>query len=457
MPEYDFDFFVIGAGSGGVRAARVAAALGKRVAVAEDRYLGGTCVNVGCIPKKLLVYASHFAEDFDDAQRGYGWTVGERSFDWATLIDRKNNEIERLNGIHENLLDSAGAERIWGRATVAGPHEVALSDRTVTAEHILVATGGWPDVPDIPGVELAITSNEVFFLKERPDHILIVGGGYIAVEFAGIMNGLGAEVTQLYRGPLFLRGFDDDVRKVLAEEIRKKGVDLRFETNVTAIEEAPGGRLRASLTDGSTLDTDQILYATGRKPNTANLGLEEVGVALDAKGAIVVDEYSCSSVPSIHAVGDVTDRIALTPVALHEAMCLVATLFEGKPTAPVHENVPAAVFSQPSVGTVGLTEARARERFGDVIVYRSRFRPLKHTLTGSDETAMMKIIVDRKSDRVLGIHLVGAEAGEITQGFAVAIKCGVTKAQLDSTVGIHPTSAEELVTMREPLVGDGDA
>jgi glutathione reductase (NADPH) len=457
MPEYDFDFFVIGAGSGGVRAARVAAALGKRVAIAEDRYLGGTCVNVGCIPKKLLVYASHFAEDFDDAQRGYGWTVGERSFDWATLIDRKNNEIERLNGIYENLLDSAGAERIWGRATVAGPHEVALSDRTVTAEHILVATGGWPDVPDIPGVELAITSNEVFFLKERPGHILIVGGGYIAVEFAGIMNGLGAEVTQLYRGPLFLRGFDDDVRKVLADEIRKKGVDLRFETNVTAIEEAPGGRLRASLTDGSTLDTDQILYATGRKPNTANLGLEEVGVALDAKGAIVVDEYSCSSVPSIHAVGDVTDRIALTPIAIHEAMCLVATLFEGKPTAPVHENVPAAVFSQPSVGTVGLTEARARERFGDVVVYRSRFRPLKHTLTGSDETTMMKIIVDRKSDRVLGIHLVGAEAGEITQGFAVAIHCGVTKAQLDSTVGIHPTSAEELVTMREPLVGDGDA
>ena len=344
MPAYDFDLFVIGAGSGGVRAARVAAALGKRVAVAEDRYLGGTCVNVGCIPKKLLVYASHFAEDFDDAQRGYGWTVGERAFDWATLIDRKNTEIERLNGITEKLLDTANAELIWGRATVAGAHEVALADRTVTAEHILVATGGWPDVPDIPGVELAITSNEVFFLKERPGHILIVGGGYIAVEFAGIMNGLGAKVTQLYRGPLFLRGFDDDVREVLADEIRKKGVDLRFETNVTAIEERPGGGLRASLTDGSTLDTDQILYATGRKPNTANLGLEEVGVALDAKGAIVVDEYSRSSVPSIHAVGDVTDRIALTPVALHEAMCLVATLFEGKPTAPVHENVPAAVF-----------------------------------------------------------------------------------------------------------------
>ncbi|MFP6622458.1 MAG: glutathione-disulfide reductase [Myxococcota bacterium] len=451
MPEYDFDLFVIGAGSGGVRAARLAASLGKRVAVAEDRYLGGTCVNVGCIPKKLLVYASHFAEDFADAQRGYGWTVGESSFDWASLIDRKNREIERLNGIYENLLDSAGAERIWDRATVSGPHQVALSDRTVTAEHILVATGGWPEIPELPGKELAITSNEIFYLDQRPDHILIVGGGYIAVEFAGIMNGLGAHVTQLYRGPLFLRGFDDDVRRVLAEEIRKKGVDLRFQTNVTAIEELSGGRLRATLTDGSTIDTDQVLCATGRKPNTANLGLEEVGVALDANAAIVVDEYSQSSVPSIHAVGDVTDRMALTPVAIHEAVCLVATLFEGKPTAPVHENVPAAIFSQPPVGTVGLTEAQARERFGDIDVYRSRFRPLKHTLTGSDETAMMKVIVARSSDRVLGIHLVGAEAGEITQGFAVAIKCGVTKTQLDSTVGIHPTSAEELVTMREPL------
>ncbi|MEE2674374.1 MAG: glutathione-disulfide reductase [Myxococcota bacterium] len=451
MPEYDFDFFVIGAGSGGVRAARMAASLGKRVAVAEDRYLGGTCVNVGCIPKKLLVYASHVAEDFADAVRGYGWTVGEPSFEWATLIDRKNSEIERLNGIFESLLDGAGAERVWGRATLAGPHQVALPDRTVTAEHILVATGGWPEVPDIPGKELAITSNEVFHLEQRPGHILIVGGGYIAVEFAGIMNGLGARVTQLYRGPLFLRGFDDDVRKVLAEEIRKKGVDLRFDTNLTAIEERSGGGLRATLTDGTSIDTDQILFATGRKPNSANLGLEEVGVVLDANGAIVVDEYSQSSVPSIHAVGDVTDRIALTPVALHEAMCLVATLFEGKPTAPVHENVPAAVFSQPAVGTVGITEAEARERSADIDVYRSRFRPLKHTLTGSDETMMMKIVVARSSDRVLGIHVVGAEAGEITQGFAAAIKCGVTKAQLDSTVGIHPTSAEELVTMREPL------
>jgi len=453
MSDFDYDLFVIGAGSGGVRAARMAASLGKRVAVAEDRYLGGTCVNVGCIPKKLLVYASHFAEDFEDAQRGYGWTLGDHGFDWATLIARKDAEIERLNGIYERLLDNAGAERIWGRATIAGPHEVDVPDGTVTAEHILVATGGWPHVPDFPGRDLVITSNEIFHLKERPGRILIVGGGYIAVEFAGIMNGLGAKVMQIYRGPLFLRGFDDDVRQVLAEEIRKKGVDLRFETNVTSIEEGTGGVLRAHLSDGSTCEADEVLYATGRRPNSADLGLEEVGVEIDENGAIAVDEYSRTSVPSIHAVGDVTDRLALTPVALHEAMCLVATLFQGRPTSPVHENVPAAVFSQPPVGTVGLSEARARDRFGAVDVYRSRFRPLKHTLTGSDETTMMKIVVDRKSDRVLGIHMVGADAGEIIQGFAVAIRCGVTKAQLDSTIGIHPTSAEEFVTMREPVAG----
>ncbi len=451
MADYEQDLFVIGAGSGGVRAGRLAAALGKRVVVAENRYLGGTCVNVGCIPKKLLVYAAHFAEDFEDAQRGYGWTLGPRSFDWATLIDKKNAEIERLNGIYDGLLEDAGAEQIWGRAMITGPHEVTIGDRVVTAEHILVATGGWPDVPDFPGRELAITSNEVFHLKERPRRILIVGGGYIAVEFAGIMNGLGARVTQLYRGPLFLRGFDLDVRQVLAEEIRKKGVELRFDTNVTALEKAPDGSLRATLTDGSTLEADQVLFATGRRPSTANLGLEDVGVKTNEKGAIVVDEFSRSSVPSIHAVGDVTGRIALTPVAIHEAVCLVRTLFEGKPTAPVHENVPAAVFSQPPVGTVGLTEAQARERFPEVDVYRSRFRPLKHTLTGGNETTMMKLIVDRASDRVVGLHMVGADAGETLQGFAVAIQCGATKAQFDATVSIHPTSAEELVTMRQPV------
>lgn len=451
MPEYDYDFFVIGAGSGGVRAARMAASLGKRVAIAEDRYLGGTCVNVGCIPKKLLVYASHFGEDFEDAQRGYGWTLGPRSFDWKDFIARKDAEIERLNGIYDRLLSNAGAEQIWGRATLKGPHEVAIGDRVVSAEHVLVATGGWPDLPHFPGKELAITSNEMFHLEELPARTLIVGGGYIAVEFAGILNGLGSRVTQLYRGPLFLRGFDDDVRTVLAEEVRKKGVDLRFDRNVTALEKAGGGGLRATLTDGSVVEADQVLFATGRLPNSANLGLEEVGVELDGVGAVVVDAYSRSSVPSIHAVGDVTDRLALTPVAIHEAMCLVKTLFQGQPTAPVHENVPAAVFSQPPVGSVGLTEAQARERYAEIDVYRSRFRPLKHTLTGSDETTMMKLVVDRASDRVLGLHMVGADAGEITQGFAVAIKMGATKAQFDATVGIHPTAAEELVTLREPV------
>jgi glutathione reductase (NADPH) len=450
MADYDFDLFVIGAGSGGVRAARVSAGMGARAGIAEDRYLGGTCVNVGCIPKKLLVYASHFAEDFEDARRGFGWSLGEASHDWATLIENKDREIKRLNGVYEKLLDEAGVERFWGRATVVGPHSVALGDRTLSARTILVATGGWPALPDVPGREHAISSNEIFSLSELPRRMLIVGGGYIAVEFAGILHGLGAQVTQLYRGPLFLRGFDRDVREVLADEMRKKGLDLRFDLNVTRIERA-GSALRVSLTDGSLHETDQVMFATGRHPNTAGLGLEAAGVTLDKNGAVAVDEYSCSSVESIYAVGDVTDRINLTPVAIHEAMCLARTLFADTPTAPIHENVPAAVFSQPAVGTVGLTEELARQRFDEVDIYRSRFRPLKHTLTGSDETTLMKIVVDRTSDRVLGIHMVGPEAGEIIQGFAVAIQCGVTKAQLDATVGIHPTSAEELVTMREPV------
>jgi glutathione reductase (NADPH) len=450
MADYDFDLFVIGAGSGGLRAARVSAGLGARVGIAEDRYLGGTCVNVGCIPKKLLVYASHFAEDFEAAQRGYGWSLGERTHDWATLIENKDREIARLNGIYEKLLDESGVERFWGRATVAGPHSIELGDRTLSAKTILVATGSWPSLPDVPGREHAISSNEIFSLPELPQRILIVGGGYIAVEFAGILHGLGAQATQIYRGPLFLRGFDRDVREVLADEMKKKGVDLRFDLNVARIDRA-GSALQIALTDGSLHEADQLLFATGRRPNTANLGLEAAGVALNKNGAVAVDEYSRSSVESIYAVGDVTNRINLTPVAIHEAMCLARTLFADTPTAPCHENVPAAVFSQPSVGTVGLTEEAARQRFAEVDVYRSRFRTLKNTLTGSDETTLMKILVDRTSDRVLGIHMVGPEAGEIIQGFAVAIQCGATKAQLDATVGIHPTSAEELVTLRDPV------
>lgn len=446
---YEFDLFVIGAGSGGVRASRVCASMGARVACAEDRPLGGTCVNVGCIPKKLLVYASHFAEDFEAAQAGYGWTVGPRSFDWPTLIANKDEEIRRLNGIYRRLLDGAGVTLVEGRATLEGPHEVRVGDRVYRAERILVATGGWPQLPPIPGSEHAITSNEAFFLDALPEHVTIVGGGYIAVEFAGIFRGLGARVTQLYRGDLFLRGFDDEVRQWLADEMRKKGIDLRFGTNVTSIEQH-GDRRRAHLTDGTTLDTDQVFFATGRVPNTAGLGLEAAGVEIGARGEIPVDEYSRTNVPSVYAIGDVTDRIQLTPVAIHEAMCLARTLYGGTPTSPDHRDVPSAVFSQPPIGTVGLTEAEALAAGHALDVYTSSFRTLKDTLTGSDEQTHMKLLVDRQSDRVLGVHMVGPDAGEIIQGFGVALKCDATKAQFDATIGIHPTAAEELVTMREP-------
>jgi glutathione reductase (NADPH) len=450
MPKsYDFDLFVIGAGSGGVRASRVCASRGARVACAEDRPLGGTCVNVGCIPKKLLVYASHFHEDFGVAERGYGWKLGPRGFDWPTLIANKDVEIARLNGIYRRLLDDAGVTLIEGRATLEGPHEVRVGERRVTAETILVATGGWPRVPEIPGHELSITSNEAFYLDALPEHVTIVGGGYIAVEFAGIFRGLGAEVTQLYRGPLFLRGFDDEVRAWLADEMRKKQIDLRFDTSVSAIEVA-GTRRRALLSDGSALETDQVFFATGRVPNTGDLGLDRAGVELGAGGEIPVDEYSRTNVPNIYAIGDVTDRIQLTPVAIHEAMCLAQTLYGNQPTSPDHHDVPSAVFSQPPIGTVGLTEAEAVDGGHRVDVYTSSFRTLRDTLTASDEQTHMKLLVDVATDRVLGIHMVGPDAAEIIQGFAVALKCDATKAQFDATIGIHPTAAEELVTMREP-------
>ena len=449
MADRELDLFVIGAGSGGVRAARFSADFGARVAVAEERYLGGTCVNVGCIPKKLLVYASHFAEDFRDAERGFGWRVGASSFDWPTLIENKNVEIERLNGIYDGLLDGAGVGHVEGHATIIDPHRVEVAGKTYSTESILIATGSWPRLPELPGIEHAISSNEVFFLEEQPQRVLIVGGGYIAIEFAGIFNGLGSDVVQVYRGPLFLRGFDDDVRAHIATETRKHGIDLRFEVNVESIEKVEGG-LRAALTDGTELEADQILYATGRAPLTAKLGLENVGVELDAKGAIAVDEYSRSSVPNIYAVGDVTNRINLTPVAIHEGVCLANTLFNDTPMMPVHRDVPAAVFCQPPIGTVGLTEAQAREEYAEIDVFESSFRALKHTLTKGEEKTYMKLIVDRKTDRVVGLHMVGPEAGEIVQGFAVALKCGATKAQFDATIGVHPTSAEEFVTMRTP-------
>jgi len=446
---YDYDFFVIGAGSGGVRACRIAAAHGARVAVAEDRYLGGTCVNVGCVPKKLLVYASHFADDFEDAA-GFGWTVGERKFDWSKLIANKNAEITRLNGIYQSMLEDSGVKIVDGTAKLEDAHTVVVGDDRYTAEYILVAVGGWPVVPDIPGKDLAITSNEAFFLDDLPARVLVVGGGYISVEFAGIFHGLGSQVTQLYRGPLFLRGFDDDMRSFLADEMRKKKIDLRFDTNITALAKTDGG-IQATLTDGSTLEADVVMYATGRAPLTANLGLEAAGVEINAKGAVVVDEYSKTSVDNIYAVGDVTDRINLTPVAIREGHAVSDTLFGNKPSKADHVDVPSAVFSQPPMGSVGLTEAEARAQYGAVAIYKSDFRAMKSTLSGSDEKVLMKLIVDRASDRVVGCHMIGPEAGEIIQGIGIAVKCGATKAQFDATVGIHPTTAEELVTMRDKV------
>ena len=449
---YDYDLYVIGAGSGGVRASRISAGFGARVAVAEDRPLGGTCVNVGCVPKKLFVYSSHTAEDIE-AAAGYGWTVEGAKFHWPTLIANKNKEIERLNGIYRKLLDNAGVDLHEARATLVDAHTVDVGGRQVTAETILIATGGWPYLPDIPGIENAITSNEAFFLDDLPKRVAVIGGGYIAVEFAGIFNGMGSKVTQLYRGEQILRGFDADVRHTLAEEIRKKGIDLRCHVNVMRIDKTDTG-LTLHLTDDSTLEVDTVMFATGRVPNTKGLNLHDIGVATDEKGAILVDEFSKTSVDNIYAIGDVTDRIALTPVAIMEGMAFARTLYGGMPTAVDHANVPSAVFSQPPVGSVGLTEEEARAEHGDVHIYRSTFTPMKHTMTGRGEKTMMKLIVEPKSDRVLGAHMVGPDAGEIIQGIGIAVKMGATKAQFDATIGIHPTAAEEFVTMRdrvEPL------
>ncbi len=446
MTTPDYDLFVLGAGSGGVRAARIAAGLGARVAVAEERHLGGTCVNVGCVPKKLLVYASHFADAFEDA-RGFGWNVQSPRFDWRALIANKNREIARLNGVYRRLLEGAGVAVIEARARLVDATTVAAGDRTVRARHVLVATGGRPVVPAVPGAEHVITSNEAFFLDDLPGRVVIVGGGYIAVEFAGIFAGLGARVHQLYRGSLFLRGFDDDIRSTLADEMRKKGIDLRFETAVERITRRGDERLVA-LASGETIACDLVLYATGRAPNTADLGLEAAGVRLDGNGAVVVDAYSRSSVESIFAVGDCTDRLNLTPVAIREGQAVAWTLFGAKPTTADHTGVPTAVFSQPPAATVGLTEAEARAGHARVDVYRTAFRPMKHTLTGRDEKTMIKLVVDAETDRVLGAHMVGADAPEIIQGIAIALKCGARKADFDATVGIHPTAAEEFVTLR---------
>ena len=446
MAQYDYDLFTIGAGSGGVRASRMSASFGAKVAVAEERYLGGTCVNVGCIPKKLLVYASHYGEDFHDAA-GFGWSAIEPRFDWAKLIANKDKEIARLNGVYRKILVDAGVEILEGHAEILDPHTISMDGKKITAKYILVAVGGWPVVPNFPGSEHAITSNEAFHLAALPKRVIIVGGGYIGVEFAGIFHGLGASTMQLYRGNSFLRGFDDDIRTTLAAEMLKRGIDLRFEIDMKKIDKV-GQVLHATLTDGKVVEADQVLYATGRLPKTQGLGLENAGVELSGNGAVVVDEYSQSSVKSIYAIGDCTDRMMLTPVAIAEGMAAANTLFNNKPMRPGYLNVPTAVFSTPSCGTVGLTEAEARERQFKVDIYRTFYKPLRHTLTGRDERTMMKLVVDQTTDRVLGCHMVGPDAGEIIQGLAVALNCGATKAQFDATIGIHPTAAEEFVTMR---------
>ena len=448
MRKHDYDLFVIGAGSGGVRAARVAAGLGARVAIAEERYLGGTCVNVGCVPKKLFVYGAHFAEDFDDA-KAFGWDVAGADFHWPTLRDNKTREIERLNSVYHGLLAGAGVEILAERAVLAGTHQVRVGKRTLTAGNVLVATGSWPVVPPFPGNEHAITSNEAFHLDEFPERVLIIGGGYIAVEFAGIYAGLGAKVTLAYRGELFLRGFDAGIRRFVADEIGSKGVELRFGTRIRAVERR-GCELRCRFEDGRCLDVDLVMVATGRAPASGGLGLEAVGVNLGDGGAIPVDRHYRTNVPNIYAIGDVIDRLQLTPVAIAEGMCVAHNLFNGESRSVDYTKVPTAIFCQPNIGTVGPTEEEARREHPRLVVYESSFKPMKHTLTGRGERTMMKLLVDGEDDRVLAAHMCGPEAGEIIQGLGVAITAGATKADFDATIGIHPTAAEEFVTMREP-------
>ncbi|TVP91536.1 MAG: glutathione-disulfide reductase [Pseudomonadaceae bacterium] len=451
MSSYEFDLFVIGAGSGGVRTSRMAAGYGARVAVAEDLYLGGTCVNVGCVPKKLFAYAAHFAEDLADAA-GYGWDLAAPGFTWQRLRDNKTAEIQRLNGIYRTMLTGAGVTLIDGRARLVDSHTVAVGDQTYTAERIVIATGGWPFIPDFPGREHVISSNEVFYLDELPKRTLVVGGGYIAIEFASIFHGLGCESTLLYRGDLFLRGFDREVREHVAETLRNKGTHLRFNADVARIDQQADGSYQVTLQDGEVIATDLVLYATGRKPKLDGLGLENTGVKLDAKGFVDVDKDYQTSDPAIFAIGDVTDTLQLTPVALAEGMALARRLFGPQDYVPVdYADIPTAVFCIPNIATLGLSEEQAREQGHALKVFVSRFRPMRNILAGRNEQSLMKLVVDKATDKILGIHLVGPEAGEMLQGLAVAVKAGATKAQFDATLGIHPTAAEEFVTMRTPV------
>ncbi|MEM6960289.1 MAG: glutathione-disulfide reductase [Myxococcota bacterium] len=453
--DYDFDLIVIGAGSGGVRAARRAASYGARVAICEDSDVGGTCVNVGCVPKKLFMYGSMFSQTIADAA-GYGWKLTPEAFRWRTLVANKDREINRLNSIYETLLEQAGAQLLRGRGVVKGPHQVAVGSETYEAKHILIATGSFPFQLSIPGQEHAITSNEIFHLQELPERMVIIGGGYIAVEFASIFHELGVETTLVHRGDKLLRGFDEDVRDFVQNELEKKGLQIRLKTNLTGIQKQAGAEpgaptLHTSFDIGSELTVGLVLTAVGRIPKTEGLGLRSLGVKLGTRGGVEVDSHYRSSIPSIFAIGDVIDRVQLTPIALAEGSIVARNLFDSAQETLSYEHIPTAVFCQPNVATVGLTEAEAQTKHEQITVYRSSFRPMQYTLTENQERSLMKLVVDDTSDKVLGCHMVGPHAAEIIQGLAVALQCGATKAQFDATLGIHPTAAEEFVTMRTPV------
>jgi glutathione reductase (NADPH) len=446
---FDFDVFVIGAGSGGVRAARMAAGEGVKVAIADDHALGGTCVNVGCVPKKLYTYASHFSHDFENA-KGYGWNLGSAKFHWPTLVANKKSEISRLNGIYANMLDNSGAQIIRGYASLKDANTVTVNGTDYTAERIVIATGGTPNIPDVDYANLLISSDDIFDLPEFPKRLLVVGAGYIALEFACIFQGLGSQVQVSYRGDLIMRSFDDDVRLFVDQEMRKQGIEINYHSQVSNVVRQADSSLLVTFADGTNIEVDQVLMAIGRKPRLAGIGLEVLGIETTAKGTVAVNHKFQTNIDNIYALGDVTGGIELTPVALAEAMTLVNHWFGDGSKVMDYDLIPTAVFTQPNVGTIGLTEQQAREQHGEITVYRSDFKPMKHTLSGSDERSFMKLIVDTATDRVIGLHIVGEGAGEMLQGFAVAMKAGATKADFDATIGIHPTSAEELVTMRTP-------
>jgi len=449
MSDFDYDLFVIGGGSGGVRAARVAAGdADAKVAIAEESRYGGTCVIRGCVPKKLMVFASGYGEMVEDA-RSYGWELNDATFDWKTFQSKLHDELDRLEGIYQKLLDNSGVERFDQRATVADAHTVELADGTrKTAKHILVATGGWPVRPDLENADLGIVSNDIFDLPELPKSMLIIGGGYIACEFAGVLNGMGVEVTQYYRGAQILRGFDDEARGLIAEEMKSKGVNLHCGTDIIEMSK-DGDGIRVKATNGTEEVFDQVFFATGRSPNTDGMGLEEVGVELGRRGEILVDEYSQTAVPSIYAIGDVTDRVNLTPVAIREGMAFVETVFKGNPTKPDHDLIPTAIFTQPEMGTIGMTEEEARDQ-EPVHVYVTSFKPMQQSFAGRSDRVLMKLIVSQETDRILGCHIVAPQAGEMIQLAGIAVKMGATKKDFDNTVAVHPTMSEEIVTMRAP-------